>query len=251
MSSPSISVITASCRPEGLLMAAECLSKQTFTGFEWLISMPADKLAKVRLLDSRIRTFEDPPREPGDFYCLNKAWNALCAQATGKLLVFLCDWIWFDKNALELFREVYSERPAAVVSSFGHHYRKVINGRPEWLWCGESRMDYMTKRVCEESGGHCAWDGHTVPPELLELAFASIPADKFREAGGFDPAYDKVAGMSEKDLARRLAKVGCEFHLDQAIEIRNYSHTKNYELNWDTAYSKALLLFARKTSATG
>ncbi len=72
---PMISVLTPSLRPEGLLMVQDCLEKQSYQDFEWLISMPKEKRSSLKIKSDRVRVFDDPPKQEGDFYCLNKAWN--------------------------------------------------------------------------------------------------------------------------------------------------------------------------------
>lgn len=74
-----ISVLTASIRPQYLNITYECLKKQTFTEFEWLvdIDMPSDK------------------------FLLPKAMNRLTKRAQGEILVHLQDCIEIPDNFLE------------------------------------------------------------------------------------------------------------------------------------------------------
>src|SRR5690349_21364740 len=106
---PRISVLTASCRPDGLPMLADCLAKQTFRDFEWVVCVPPGTTCKSDLVDylvervPGVRFINDPPRRPGDFYRLSGAWNKLVAATTGPLLVFYCDWTWCEADALDIF----------------------------------------------------------------------------------------------------------------------------------------------------
>lgn len=235
MGTPKISILTASCRPEGLPMVGNCLARQTFADFEWLICMPKEQLAKVQMRDPRIRLFSDPPRNEGDFYGLNKAWNQLLAAARGDLLVFVCDWLWFEPDALEQFWSLFEQWPNDCATSIGEHYRLVVDGRPERFFLEDARELEMDKQ------GKAP---HEMPPEFMELSLASMPRKKVLEAGGFDERYDQVAGGSEKELALRLVQIGCGFWLFDKVVHRIWKHPKESTgAQWDTAFLKADQLF--------
>jgi len=81
-----ISVITPSIRPEYLSLTYECLKKQTYKDFEWLvdIDMPSDK------------------------FLLPKAMNRLVKRAQGEILVHLQDCIEIEPNFLEHVSNTYN-----------------------------------------------------------------------------------------------------------------------------------------------
>lgn len=232
---PRISVITASTRPEGLVMVGNCLAQQTFTDFEWLACLPGDKLGRLKI--PAVRFFEDPPRRPGDFYRLNGSWNKMALAARAPLLVFAVDWIWFGPDALESFAIAFEELPAACVTSIGHHYRKVVDGRPERRHTDDRRQD-----AAEELG----YAGGRCPAEYFEASFASVPREKLLAAGGFDEAYDAVRGMSEKEAAARLEAHGCTFHLGTAPEAEHRIWTHPHETPeaaWQPLYQEARRMY--------
>lgn len=236
---PKASVLTPSCRVEGLPMVADCLGRQTLRDFEWVVCVPPDTRAPADLVEylkarvPALRFVEDPPRRPGDFYRLNGAFNALVRAARSDLLVFACDWIWFRPDALELFRNTYEEVPDAAVSSWGHHYRKVASGRPEVLWNTDGRLDQVG-------------DDAAMNPEWMELSLAAIPKRLVEAVGGFDEEYDRVAGNSEKDLAIRMHKAGAKCYLALAVEHRIYTHPKaDSAALWDRKYKEACALLFR------
>lgn len=236
---PAISVVTATTRPDGLVMVADCLGEQTCRDFEWLICWPAGTPAPRDLLTyladrvPEARVLHDPPRRPGDFYRLNGAWNKLARNARGGLLVFAVDWIWFEPDALELFLATHRDLPDAVVSSWAHHYRKVVHGRPEVLWNQDGRLD----RVGDDA---------RMSPDFLELSLAAVPKRLLAAVGGFDEDYDAVAGNSEKDAALRMAKVGAEFYLALSVPHRIYTHPKeDSAVLWDRKYKESCALLTR------
>lgn len=230
---PTISVLTPSLRPEGLEMVNRCLARQTFKDFEWLISLPASLSGVVKVERPGVRVFSDPPMAEGDFYALNKAWNQLVKNAHGDILVFCVDWIWFPPRSLEIFRDWHLEAPNLGITGLGHHYRTVVNHRPEVLWESDHRV------------------GPEIDPHLMEFAFAALPAKDVLKADGFDEEFDQVAGMSEKDLCVRMAEqCGNAFILDERIEYRNWTHPKEWSREqWDAASEAARVLYARKRGA--
>lgn len=81
-----ISVLTPSIRPQYLGITYECLKKQTFKNFEWLvdIDMPSDK------------------------FLLPKAMNRLLSRSKGEIIVMLQDCITVDENFLQHIVDTYN-----------------------------------------------------------------------------------------------------------------------------------------------
>jgi len=236
----SISVITASIRPEGLKMVRDSLKRQGFDSqqFEWLVGTPlVDKSGEfvfskvpVRFLCNRVLLNPESPAKPvGHYYNLNKSWNQLISSARGRLLVFLSDYVWLPDNTLELLWEDFQKMPKACVSGIGHHYKEIVDGKPEERWWTDPRL---------WKGGS---DIRSVTPNDMEFQVASVPAEAVWAVGGFDEEYDKVAALSEKDLCNRMELMGYSFWLDRRAEYRSWTHTK--QEGWDEAYKKAKTMY--------
>lgn len=102
-----ISVLTPSIRPEFLHITQECLEKQTFQDFEWLVE-----------IGLRHRGF----RLPSDL-------NLMLKRARGERIVMLQDCINILPNALEKINALPNEMitfPVGQVMEFGQ--------QPEWDW---------------------------------------------------------------------------------------------------------------------
>lgn len=238
---PKMTVITATARPDGLPMVDACLERQTFKDFEWLIVAPDKAASRMNVVRPNTKVICDPPRNDGDFYCLNKAWNEAIRQSQADLIVFAVDWIWFDKDALRGFAEHYDADPLVGVTSVGHHYHRIVDGRPELRWKDDDRLQMVEKYTHRYNG---------FPPIWMEMAFSSLPKSKIDEVGGFDPKYDAVAGLSEKELCCRMYEADVRFVMDADIEIRCFTHERrNYTQNWDEAYAKAEQMFAKDLAA--
>jgi hypothetical protein len=219
---PALSIVTPTIRPSGLVMVWECLKTQTRQDWEWLIGAPAEMHAEIRHLlpaDSRIRLVAEPPKNPGDLYALNKTWNVLVSETRCESVVFLVDWIWFPEDTIARL----VAHPGGV-TGIGHHYREIINGKPEVRWSNDIRAGGSTNILD------------------MELACAKLPRSFVLGVGGFDEQYDRVAGLSEKDLCARIHKIGCELVLDTTIEYRNWTHPKEWP-DWDARYSAGIAMF--------
>ncbi len=241
MTKPRMSIITASCRPEGLPILWQCLGRQSFQDFEWLIAMPEASLGKLKIDSKKIRLMAEPPKREGDFYALNKAWNLLIREAKCELLVFMVDWIWFEDDTLEKFWKHFQVNPGVGVNSLGDHFRAVdtrLPGqhKPEVFWRGDDRLEQLKDINLDE------WDGY--PATHWENACCSLSRSKLIEVGGFDEEYDTVAANSEKEAALRMYTAGYRFQLDQSIVIRNYTHEKESTVQeWDEAYERSCRMY--------
>ena len=82
---PKITVVTATIRPQYLNLTYECLKKQTFKDFEWLIDIDF----------------------PSDKFLLPKAMNRLIKRSKGEIIVHLQDCIEIPDNFLETVVKEY------------------------------------------------------------------------------------------------------------------------------------------------
>ncbi len=223
-----ISVITPSIRKEGLDMVSQCLKKQTKTPFEWLIVGPEPvrtDLGKFIL---------EPPKKEGDFYCLNKAWNKAYQAAKGELIVNIVDYIWFSHDTLEKLWWHYQANPKALVTTVGHQYREIVNGKPEYIM-------WQDPRARMDQGSF-----YEVAPSEMEMCLASIPRQAILDCGGLDEIYDTCPAVSEKEMCWRLDDLGYKFYIDQSIEYRALHHDRIKGDLWDKLYfEKTTPLFTK------
>ena len=234
MSTQRCTIILPTTRPDGLPLVNQCLQRQSMQHWNLLIVVPESLLGSFAVKSDRMRIIAEPPKRPGDFYRLNGAWNAAVKAATTELLIFAVDWIWFQPDALQRFVDYHEKFPNDGVTSIGHHYRQIVNGRPEVQWHTDDRLELLERYETPYEG---------FPPIWWENAFCSLPRSKIMEVGGFDEEYDQFAGMSEKELACRMYANGSRFAIDPAIEIRNFTHKKaNTQEEWDEAFLGATAL---------
>lgn len=221
-----ITVITPTVRPEALKIVADCLKRQTTQDFQWLIVCPRNLFEIINKDIGKEIAFvmiPEPPKKEGDFYCLNKAWNKAYSQAQGELIVNIVDGIYFPPDTLERLLSHYMVNPKALVTTIGHQYSGVVNGKPEGLV-------WSDPRARSDQGSF-----YEVAPSEMEMCLCSIPKQATLDCGGLDEIYDTCPAVSEKEMCWRLDKLGYKFYIDQSIEYRAISHPR-LKGNWDQMY---------------
>lgn len=216
---PKISVTSPSNREDGLKVVYNCLIKQTFKNFEWLICSPYE----TEWLNNPIRLgywFPEPEKKQGDLYNLNKCWNILFNNANGELVVSIVDYTEFEPNTLELLWEQYINNPTVCISGIGYQIKD-----NEIIWKDPRRTKI---RVFQP-----------INPTDMEFRLASVPLRGIKAAGGMEEEYDKYPANSEKELCLRLAALGYRFCLDQNIVYKFYEHG-GHNQEWKDKYEKSL-----------
>lgn len=216
-----ISVVTPSIREELLPIVEKCLKRQTLKDFEWLVVGP---VAKANV--------SEPTKRKGDYYNLNKAWNAAFRQAKGDLIVSIVDGLWFPPDTLERLWNHYETNPKACISCVGHQYDQMINGKPE-------HMVWREPRVRLDQGSF-----YEVGELEMELCVASFPRQAVLDVGGVEEEYDKGAAVSEKEMMLRMYVSGYKLYIDQTIEYRAIQHDR-ISKEWDARYAVACDMFYR------
>ncbi len=214
-----ISIISPSIRKGALDMLAECLKKQTFTNWEWVVS-----------------TNYDPPEpaiqvgttEKGEFfYRLNADWNRCFRKAKGELFISIVDETWIGEDFLEMFWTHYQTNPKRLIGGVGDQYERVISGKPEIIVWKDPR-----KR--NDLGSF-----YEINPIDLEWCCTSIPRKAIYDIGGMDENWDRYAALSEKSACLRMDQLGYTFWLDQSLEYRALGHPRlNGKEAWDKAYQE-------------
>ena len=209
----NISVITPSVRKEGLQIIKDCLRRQDFNDYEWIVVSPFE-------YDGADVWLKDPPKRKGDFWNLCKAWNKAYANARGELIVNIQDMISFPPDTLSRFWSHYQINPKALVTAVGDHFdselKNVVWSDPRKLFPG----DFIK----------------TESPDM-EMTMCSIPTQAILDCGGIDEDYDKGPGVQEKEMCFRLSVLGYKMYIDKFIEYKAIHHPRLTD-NWDDMYWK-------------
>jgi len=215
-----ISVLTPTFRSKnGLAIVEKALKRQTFKDFEWLIGSPEKGVTENLTLD--YRWFQDPPKQDGDRWVLNKVYNSLIEQSGGDLIVSIQDYTFFDPDTLEKFWFHFTQEPKTLVTGVGNKYESVYPVLGACVW-EDPRINnkYGTFYPCYFSD--------------IEWNFCSVPKQALYEVGGFDERLDKYYGMDGYSVNDRVNSVGgYDFKINQTI--RSYSLLHNRPEDWDEA----------------
>lgn len=215
-----ISVITPSVRKELLPMVAKCINRQVQVDYEWLVCSPQNYGFGTYV--------PEPPKREGDYYSLNKAWNALLRQAKGELIVNIVDGLWFPPDTLRKLWDHYQANPMSCIGAVGDQYDKEVNGKPEHrIWGDPRKKGVMFSEI---------------PPRDFEMCLASIPLKAIKDVGGVDEEYDRYAALSEKEMCKRISKLGYRFYLDESLEYRAIKHPRLTH-DWDEHYDAGCELY--------
>ena len=195
-----------------LPIVKKCLERQTFKDYEWLVVGPI-KEANIK----------EPVKREGDYYRLNGAWNNAYNAAQGKLIVSIVDGLWFPSDTLEKLWNHYLSNPKSCVTTIGHQYDRIENGKPE-------HMVWRDPRARTDLGTF-----YEVGHNEMELCVASFPRQAVIDVGGVDEEFDRYAALSEKEMMARMYKAGYKTYIDQTIEYRAIKHDR-LSKEWDQRY---------------
>lgn len=222
-----ISIVTPSIRPEMLDVVLKCIKRQNFPDYEWVVvgNEAVEEWHEKHFNDQWFPMIfvEEPKKREGDYYNLNKAWNAAFKMCNSPLIVNIVDGLWFPPWTLQLLYAHYQVNPKSCVSCIGHQYDRVENGKPEHLV-------WSDPRVRADQGSF-----YEVPHTEMELCIASFPRQAILDVGGVDEEFDKYAALSEKEMMARMYKAGYKTYIDQSIEYRAIKHER-LSKEWDARY---------------
>ncbi len=223
-----ISVITPSVRPEGLEIVKKCLQKQTFPRdrWEWIVGSPFEyKESDVWV--------KDPGKNEGDFYSLNKTYNAMFRVAKGKLIISYQDGIWTDSDMLQHFWDLYQTNPHSCVGAVGDQYEKLDEFGKPIVCC------WQDPRKTDKHGEY-----YEVNPIDIEFTLCGVPRQAFFAIGGWDEEYDKFCAVGEKEAVVRMDKLGYKPYLDQGLVYRAMKHKRlGGEEMWNKGYNAACVYY--------
>lgn len=229
-----ISITTPSVRPNMLPIVAQSLERQNFKEFEWLIGSPKDLENDIKKAVGNIPFVfvPEPPANEGDFYNLNKCWNALFKQVKGELIVNIVDGIWFPSDTLTNLWTNFENDPKSCVGLIGHQYEANGADRPMvMVWRDpRDRQDYGS-----------FWEIEWID---FELCLASIPHKAILDVGGCDIKGDQFAALFEKEMCARIQKLGYKFFLDNSFQYRALQHPRIHgEEEWNKKYKEGFSYF--------
>lgn len=211
---PKVSVITPTIRPEGLDVVHKSLQSQTFKDFEWLICakeacpITTDKFVTKWIADD----FK------GGFWTLNRAYNKLFKNCSGKMIVTWQDWIWTRPDALQRLVDRVNDTDGGIISGVGDQYERLNKwGKPEIkIWSDPRKNDNHG-------------DFYECFPNDIEWNFAAFPTEKIFAVGGMDEQLDWLGyGGDQLQVGERWDALGFKTYLDQTNESFTVRHDRSH-----------------------
>jgi len=201
---PKISVLTPTCRPQGLKLVREALRRQT-VDFEWIIgsSFRPD-------IDIPHVWVKDPPKKEGNYWTLYEIYNLMIKKAQGDLIISWQDFTFTNPDTLERFLFHFKNEPKTLVGAVGNKYS-------DNTWKVETWRD---PRIRDDFGSF-----YEVYPQDLEYNLCALPKEAIYAVGGFDESLDKYSSVCGMDISMRLDIIGGYiFKLDQSIKSFSTEH---------------------------
>lgn len=170
-----ISVLTPTIRPEGLKVVQECLKRQTFKDFEWLVEVSV----------------------PERGHDLNQAWNRMLKRAKGELIVCYEDYTKILDDGLERFWKAFQDHPGTFFTAPLGKVRE-WGDQPNWDWRAHKQNDSQTDYT------DCRWD-------TCEMDWAAFPKEAIFKIGGFDERLDQWWSCDNVNVGCRADLAGYKF----------------------------------------
>ena len=209
---------------------SKCLKRQYFTDFEWIIPTPLSQ-EEIGKQTQEYVYLHEPPKRKGDYYGLNKAYNAAFKQAKGSLIVSIQDGVWFPPSLLDQFWVHFCANPLSIISALGDQYERMEYGKPEQCMWKDPR-----KRT--DFGSF-----YEVEPSEIEFCVSSFPKQAVEDVGGLDETFDQYAAISEKEMTYRMQAAGYKCFLDQGMEYRALHHER-LNAEWEARFQSGCTYYA-------
>jgi hypothetical protein len=196
-----LTVVTPSCRYEGLKLIEKALGQQTYQDFDWVVGSPFDPgLYGVKWIP-------DPPKKKGDYWSIYTIYNNLVRGAQD-LIISWQDYTYAPRDTLERFMVHHLQEPKSIISAVGNKYVSAD-------WVVETWRD---PRITGKSYRPCRYDE-------IEWNLCAIPREAIVSVGGFDERLNKYSSLCGLDVLDRLnIKGGWEFKIDESIRSYSLEH---------------------------
>lgn len=175
MSLPKVSVLSPTIRPIGLNIIQECLSRQSFKDFEWIVEVGI----------------------PGKGHDLNAAFNRMIKRSKGELIVFYEDYTKILDDGLERFWKAYQDHPNTLFTAPLGKVKEWGN-KPSWDWRAWKQDEKQT-------------DYTNCLSRSWEIDWGAAPKEILYKIGGFDEELDKFWSGDNLSAGIRAEIAGYKF----------------------------------------
>jgi tetratricopeptide (TPR) repeat protein len=217
-----ITVFTPTIRSGFWNLMSHNLSSQTYKNFEWLIvddykedrKVVADKYAKKYGLD--IKYMRGKLDRSKYNYALIQADNQAIYNATGKIILWLQDFILIPDWGLERVARLFRRYPNALQAPVDEYRRIVekpdLTNKEDWF-NGELAVvgKFLRQNIRIKQGNI----RYTSSPFDFEMNVGAIPTHIARKLNGLWEFQDDGLGFNNTDIAFRALKAGFKIIIDE------------------------------------
>lgn len=209
-SKPKVTVLTVTKRGGWSKVAIECLERQTFKDFNWVIVYePGEILYEdtKRLSRSKLDITLVQAPIPKRVSNLSASDNEGLRACTGKYVMFYQDFIILEDDCME--KLVKLAKPDLFLTTLTRNVEGDEED-PRYTWQDEVRECHAVE-----------WE------ENVSMA----PLKAFKELGGYDEEYDNGWAWNNCNVAERADMLGYRFLLDETNRPQLIFHVKEPVLN--------------------
>ena len=202
----SISILTPSCRPEGLKLVEKALKRQTYKSFEWIIGSPTKPTIDIPHI-----WVKDKHKKKDEYWTIYTSYNDMVRKAKGELIISLQDYTYINPDGIEKMWGHYQDEPKTIVTGVGNKYE-------DEEWIVETWTD--PRRRSDQGSFYGVYHND------IEINFASFAKKAFYAVGGFDEKWgNRFSSVCGLDILERLNIIGgWDFKIDQTNETFSLEH---------------------------
>lgn len=217
-----VTVFTPTIRTGFWNIMAQNLKNQTYKNFEWLIvddykedrSETAKKYAekygiKIRYMRGKLTTSKYN-------YALIQADNMAIFNATGKVIVWVQDFILIPDDGLERIVNLHRRYPLAIIAPVDEYRSMSVTpnreNKEDWF---DGRTDVVGKFIRKNIRIKLLEVRQTRNPYDFEMNYGAIPTAVARKLNGLWEFEDDGLGFNNTDIAMRALKAGFPVIIDE------------------------------------
>lgn len=226
-----ISLYTPTVRNGFWNIMASNLASQTHEDFEWIIVDGQEKsradiaMKYARDYGLNINYIHQPKTKRT--YSLCNANNLGIKAATGKLFVFLQDFVLITPTALEELLNVSNKHPGDFIAPVDNYFAPKVkpdtSNKEDWF-NGEVDVigEFMRNNIRVQNLGIREATSITD----FEQNFGAVPTETLRELGGYYEFFDEALGWDDTEIIWRGQKLGHNLWIDDTNQCICIDHHK-------------------------
>jgi len=217
-----LTVFTPTIRTGFWNLMASNLAKQTYKNFEWLIvdDYKEDRrdTAKyyAKKYNIKIRYMRGKLSRSNYNYALIQADNMAIYNATGKVIVWLQDFILMQDDGLERIANLHRRYPTALIAPVDQYNSMSVKpnrtNKADWF---DGQTDVVGKFIRQNIRIRLEEVRQTMNPYDFEMNYGAIPTAVARKLNGLWEFQDDGLGFNNTEIAMRALRAGFPIIIDE------------------------------------